>query len=115
MVRQFGNTCPKKKLTFGNVGALITLMESKAPVSNNVSKAEIKGERNTCQNKLQVITEKIVKEKEVNCEQCGKQFSGKKYLEEHRTIVHDSPEEDYSGKQAEIKIGKNIWREYFSE
>ena len=72
-------------------------------VSDNVSEAEIKIEKNICQNELQFIAEKEIKEKQFNCEQYGKQFSGKTYLEEHRTIIHDSPEEVCSGKQVNVR------------
>ena len=87
--------------------------------NDNVSEAEIIIEKNICQNELQSIAEKEIKEKQFNCEQCDEQFSGKTYLEEHRTIIHDSPEENYSGKQinvsgnvsdAEIEIGKNTFQ-----
>ena len=54
------------------------------------------------QENLQEKKGAIISEKQVNCEQ----FSGEKYLEEHNTITHDSPKEDYSGKR--VNISSNV-------
>ena len=54
----------------------------------------------------------FIKETKLNCEQCGEQYSGRTNMEEHRTIIHDSPKEVYSRKQInspeEFCAGKQV-------
>ena len=58
------------------------------------------------QEKLQEKKGEIISEQQFNCKQCGEQFSGKKYQEEHNIIIHDPPKEDYSGEKEEKVIDK---------